>query len=215
MRFPPDDPRLKELQGAHARLEEALSVVTKELDDISVADAELNRALAELSTQLAEMPTGETMKVHLTKLKEATDELRNSPGVNIVPAKAPAKLKSRKRFALRLAAATAFATASLGGLAYAGVLPDQLQDALSNAAAKAGFDLPASDNAFGAKADEVNHGQQGDLMRDEHSKRDESPGQTKEPGQPADPDKSDAGQPADLPSSERPSPGAAGKSPSR
>jgi len=145
------------------------------LDGLIEDDADLREALSAIAAGVAESPSKETAAAHLDLLRQATMEFRASGDL------APAKRKPRKKVAVRLAAATAIATASLGGMAYAGVLPDQLQDALSNAAAKAGFDLPASDNAFGARAEEVSHGQQGDKMREEHSKRDEAPGQDQAP----------------------------------
>lgn len=57
----------------------------------------------------------------------------------------PLLRRLRTSITVRIAAVTTLALGATGGLAYAGALPDAMQDAISSAAAKAGLELPLGD----------------------------------------------------------------------
>lgn len=63
-------------------------------------------------------------------------------------------LVRRLSLGARLGVASAVLTAAMGSLAYAGVLPAQMQDALSKAATKAGFHIPSSTNHGSSGSDQ-------------------------------------------------------------
>lgn len=90
----------------------------------------------------------EVEDTHVLAIMQAASD----PGrMKLHPAR-PVRLgKAARRRTMRTLAATALLSAALGGMAFAGALPDAMQDALSNAAEKVGFHLPASEATTAAR----------------------------------------------------------------
>lgn len=80
----------------------------------------------------------EVEREHLLKIMQTV-----SDPSRMTASEAPRPKRLRRTFRLMLASGVG--VAMLSGLAFAGALPDAMQDALSDAAAKAGITLPASD----------------------------------------------------------------------
>jgi hypothetical protein len=100
------------------------------------------------STFIAQ-PSIQVASRHLAAIVEVASSLDYAPDQGHARPKASSR---RRRFAFKLAALTGAAFMALGGLAFAGVLPQKMQDAISDAAAKAGFTLPVSDEREAANA---------------------------------------------------------------
>ena len=114
--------------------------------EAAMADPAFAEFVEDAKSSLLVHPSPEVASKHLAAIVEAATSLEAAP------ARLPQKSTRRRKFALRVAAVTGAAFMALGGLAYAGVLPQQMQDALSDAAAKAGFSLPVSDEREAANA---------------------------------------------------------------
>ncbi len=100
----------------------------EEFDRLIASDSDLEALVGRVRQAFVSEPSDGARQTHLAQVMSV--------------AKRPAVARRR---AARIAAAAVLATGAFGGLAYAGALPDAVQNALSDAAAKAGFTLPASD----------------------------------------------------------------------
>lgn len=91
-------------------------------------------------------PSEEVASAHIAKM------LAEVANPSTRPFKVPLGRRLRSSLSFRVAAATAIFIGATGGLAYAGAFPDAMQDALSSAASKAGFELPVGDPGQSAPA---------------------------------------------------------------
>ena len=112
------------------------------LDDLAVFARDAQAALSGV-------PAEATRQAHLAAMTEVAEKLEGAPVAAGTPAVGPSRIRRRKllltqRLATLTAkvAVTGLALAVTGGLAAAGALPEPAQNALANAAEKAGFELP-------------------------------------------------------------------------
>ncbi|MFN2610730.1 MAG: hypothetical protein ABR507_07670 [Actinomycetota bacterium] len=106
----------------------------------AISDERFAQFVERARSSMSAKPADELAAGHLSAIVVAASD----PTLVNAPFRPKLARKRSRRLAAKLAAATAGALMALGGLAYAGVLPQKLQDALSDAAGKAGFTVPAS-----------------------------------------------------------------------
>ncbi len=124
----------------------------EEFDRLIASDPDLEVAVERVRKAFTAEPSEPKRQMHLAQVMSV--------------AKRPAV--ARRRTA-RIAAAAVLATSAFGGLAYAGALPDAMQDALSDAATKAGFTLPASDAHRNGNSVDADQGGDKSVSEDVHS----------------------------------------------
>lgn len=115
------------------------------MSDSHGADAQLEELAPAIRGAFTKPVPEDVQDAHLIAMMQAVSD----------PSRMSAKPLPRRRRGFRLAAATATGFAMLSGLAFAGALPSAMQDALSDAAARAGFSLPVSAERSRADAEEA------------------------------------------------------------
>ncbi|MGH2790920.1 MAG: hypothetical protein ACRDJ0_08065 [Actinomycetota bacterium] len=116
------------------------------LDDLAVFARDTQAALSGV-------PGEATRRAHLAAMTEVAQKLEGAPVAAGTPVAEPSRIRRWKlvltqllaTLAAKVAVTGVALAAATGGLAAAGALPDPAQDALANAAAKVGFELPAGD----------------------------------------------------------------------
>ena len=126
----------------------------KDLEAVDLTDPDLAAFSERLQSLYLEDPGGEVVSRHISMMLAEAD----SPSSGHF--KVPLSRRLRSSLSFRLAAVTAIFIGATGGLAYAGALPDAMQDALSSAASKAGFELPVGNPGQSASGqDQENPGE--------------------------------------------------------
>jgi hypothetical protein len=116
------------------------------LDDLAVFARDAQAALSSV-------PAEATRQAHLAAMTEVAEKLEGAPVAAGTPAVGPSRIRRWKlvltqrlaTLTAKVAATGVALVAATGGLAAAGALPEPAQNALANAAEKAGFELPRGD----------------------------------------------------------------------
>lgn len=120
----------------------------KDLGAPDLTDPALTAFSEKVQSLFLTEPTDEVASGHIAKMLAEV----SSPSATHF--KVPIRRRLRNSLSFRVAAVTAVFIGATGGLAYAGILPDAMQDALSSAASKAGFELPVGDPGQSTSGDD-------------------------------------------------------------